>query len=51
MAIAVAPTPSAIDRLTAEFLSRDHGHLIGDEWVPSRSGHTFAGRTTRPPEA
>jgi phenylacetaldehyde dehydrogenase len=41
MTTAVAPTPSAIDTLTAGFLSRDHGHLIGDEWVPSKSGKTF----------
>jgi phenylacetaldehyde dehydrogenase len=41
MTTAVAPTPTAVDRLTAGFLSRDHGHLIGDEWVPSRSGKTF----------
>jgi phenylacetaldehyde dehydrogenase len=31
----------SIDRLTADFLSRSHGHLIGDSWVPSASGRTF----------
>jgi phenylacetaldehyde dehydrogenase len=41
MTTAVAPTPSAIDTLTAGFLSRDHGHLIGDGWVASKSGKTF----------
>ncbi len=41
MTTAVAPTPNAIDRLAAELLTREHGHLIGGEWVPSRSGKTF----------
>jgi phenylacetaldehyde dehydrogenase len=33
--------PNAVDDLTTRFLSRTHGHLIGDRWVPSVSGRTF----------
>jgi len=33
--------PSAIDRLTSDFLSRRPAHLIGDAWVPARAGRTF----------
>src|SRR5215470_18719347 len=33
--------PSAIDRLTSDFLSRSPAHLIGGAWVAARSGRTF----------
>ena len=33
--------PSAIDRLTTDFLSRSPAHLIGGGWVPARAGRTF----------
>jgi phenylacetaldehyde dehydrogenase len=41
MTAATAPAATEVDRLTARFLARDPGHLIGDEWTPSRSGKTF----------
>src|ERR1700709_1113090 len=39
MNVTVAPT--AVGRLTSDFLSQTHGHLIGDAWVPAKSGRTF----------
>ena len=36
-----AVAPSAIDRLTTDFLSRSPAHLIGGAWVPARAGRTF----------
>ncbi len=37
----VTVAPHAVDRLAADFLSREHRHLIGDQWVASSSGETF----------
>lgn len=33
--------PSAVDRLKAEVLQREHRLLIGSAWVPAASGRTF----------
>ena len=41
MGIIATSIPTQIDRLTNDFLSREHRHLIGDNWVPSASGKTL----------
>jgi len=37
----VVAAPDLADQLSVDFLAREPSHLIGDGWVPAKSGRTF----------